>query len=140
MRSSYSLTKWMYNYSNEYENIKAELDAGADVNSIREGCKYPVLFLTRDPNVAKLLINRGANVNYRVDNISPLIYFAENGRIEIVRLILESQRFESSDKEIAVKRAKKEGHTEVARIIYNYGIPESEHIRPLSLFEKNQVE
>ena len=130
----------MYNYSDEYDNIKLQLDLGVDVNELRKGYNLPVLFSVRDPKIAKLLINRGANVNFECDGITPLIHFTDNENSDIVRLILETGKCTDLDKEKAIKLALKHQkqyftHSEIIRLIHNSSLPESLHIKPLSLFD-----
>jgi ankyrin repeat protein len=74
----------------DFDKIKTLLDAGMDPNTTdSEGAS--ALNTTEDVKVARLLIERGANVNaFKAPNCSPLVVHAGAGNIKIVELLLNS--------------------------------------------------
>ena len=76
------------------DTVKALLDAGADPNlASREAMKVTPLAsasAARELDIARILIEHGANVNARAANdLTPLHESAATGKVEFVKLLLE---------------------------------------------------
>jgi hypothetical protein len=98
--------KWIYNYSNDYEQIKNVIEyhgSNLDLNAYKEShtayrdYDRNVLWQVIDPRIGKLLIDKGILVNERIDYDSPLLFHARSGNMGILRIILESNMFEKND-------------------------------------------
>ncbi len=73
------------------EEVRAALDAGADVNRRGAGGESPLLAAVRRGalDIATLLLDRGAEVDRRDDfGNTPLMLAAARGQVEMVRLLL----------------------------------------------------
>jgi ankyrin repeat protein len=82
-------------YSREYELIEARLDAGADLNQLREGrpddSLLSVAVSTEAEAVAMALISRGANVNFAdSQGKTALHHAAVSGSAELIAALLEA--------------------------------------------------
>lgn len=64
---------------------------GADLNRLRSASDSPLLFSVQDPAIARLLIERGANVNATdADGTTPLMQAVRNRNPELVQVWIEA--------------------------------------------------
>jgi ankyrin repeat protein len=86
----------------DLEMVRVLLDYNADVNARDEDNWTPILDVSSRyhfhdrlkisvlrPDVARLLLERGADINARIDDWTPLHVAAEYGRVEVVCVLLE---------------------------------------------------
>jgi ankyrin repeat protein len=110
------------------EEILRLLDAGADVNAGREYDGITPLMLANAPKIAKLLIDRGADVNAR-DNEgrTPLLWFLlglahKRTAEKYIRTLLEAGA--------GVRVQSPEGHTAQALAESKYGLDVAKLLEP----------
>lgn len=114
--------------------IKKLIDNGANVNQVYwdNGGEtlLEVAISARQVEVLKLLLEAGANPNYRVFSSSPLLNAAGYGCIEIVKILIESganiNDIDNSPLNTAVIR----GHLEVVKLLIQSGAN-------INIFEQN---
>ena len=75
------------------------------------------------PDIVKLMLDRGANINYRgqfSDNTA-LILASANGHIDIVRLLLDKGADVHAANEYALRLASTNGHIDIVRLLLDKG-------------------
>lgn len=107
------------------ETVKTLLDAGADVNlASRESMKVTPLAsasAARQLEIARMLIERGADVNARASNdFTPLHESAASGKIDFALLLLEhgaNVNAKTRDGKTPLDYAREGGHDEMVELL-----------------------
>ena len=95
--------------TNDFEAVRSLIDEGHDVNELRASCEFmnkrirdcsndqhpiPLLYITifhNNIDIAKLLIDNGANVNLKTeDGMNPLLMATLVERLDIVELLIDN--------------------------------------------------
>lgn len=107
--------------------VKKMIDMGADVNVASNRYSTALMAAAKigHPDIVKLLVSKGANINARNadHNITPLIWAANGGHLSIVKFLLEK----GADKNIltnndytAARIANENGHYSIVDLINQY--------------------
>jgi ankyrin repeat protein len=108
------------------ETVETLLDAGADVRQVsqtpmRNEALHAVLALSKDGDVTRLLIERGADVNaMQTAGYRPLHQAAVAGREDLVRMLLSAgaeQTARCDRGKTPAEYARERGHTAVAELL-----------------------
>ena len=72
------------------QGVRLLLDKGADP-TVANSANYTCLHMTDDGEIARMLIEKGADINARMvwDKHTPLHEAAQNRRIEVLKVFLE---------------------------------------------------
>ncbi len=105
--------------------IKEWTDAGHDVNNtilVDDQKITPLSYacLKANPEMVKLLLKKGAQVNLKIDFQDALMYAAMGGNVEIIELLLNSGANPMNENRIgkcARDLAKDNGHVEAHRLL-----------------------
>ena len=111
----------------DLDEVRARLDAGADVNAAVDGDGSPLIAAARAGNhaIVTLLLDRGADINLGVEGDgNPLIMAAAEGHLEIVDLLLargaDVNAVVPSD-ENALIQASGGGHLDIVQLLVSRG-------------------
>jgi uncharacterized protein len=116
-------------YLGQKETTEYLIGKGADVNAVaRNTTGFTALtgaVANNHTEIAKLLVRRGAQVNYRYEGgFSPLMGASENGNVELVNFLLENGADPSAktkDGRTSMSFAKEKNHSEVIEILKKHG-------------------
>jgi len=119
---------------NNIEKVKKAINAGAYLNYFNNppvGCGKRYCRFLGSPladalwagriEIAKLLIEKGVNINTQVNKIYPIEFASDRGFIKIVELMLKKSPREISKKK-ALYVAAEMGHLEIIKLFERYGI------------------
>jgi len=110
---------------NDIQGVKNALDNNIDVNSKDANKRSLLLIATNNGHIemAKLLVQYGANVNLQADNMdSPFLYAGASGQTELVKLFLDhGARFDLFNRYngTALIPACERGHVETVKLLAN---------------------
>jgi cytohesin len=102
-------------YRGHIEIVRALIDAGADVNKVRDNGMTPLFAAAYKGHgdIVRALIDAGADVNKaRDDGATPLFAAAQQGHVEIVRALIDA----GAD----VNKARDVGETLLMRLVVEY--------------------
>jgi uncharacterized protein len=116
-------------YLGQKETTEYLIGKGADVNAVaRNTTGFTALtgaVTNNHTEIVKLLVKRGAQVNYRYEGgFSPLMGAAENGNIELVNFLLENGAdpdARTKDGKTPMSFAKERNHGEVVQTLKRHG-------------------
>ncbi len=105
--------------------IKEWIDAGHDINSyisVNDQKITPLSYaaLKANPEMVTLLLNKGAQVNLKIDFQDALMYAAMSGNVEIIEALLKAganPMNENNNGKCARDLAKDNGHVEAQRVL-----------------------
>lgn len=110
---------------NNLAEVAEALKNGSDVNAVDSKNRSLLLIATnnQNPEMAKLLVEHGANVNQQADNLdSPFLYAGATGQTDLVKLYLANgARFDIFNRYngSALIPACERGHVETVRLLAN---------------------
>lgn len=110
---------------NNVAEVAEALKNGSDVNAVDSKNRSLLLIATnnQNPEMAKLLVEHGANVNQQADNLdSPFLYAGATGQTDLVKLYLANgARFDIFNRYngSALIPACERGHVETVRLLAN---------------------
>ena len=120
--------------------VQKLIDEGHDVNETDKNCsnhKAALHYASSEnkPEVVKILIDSGADVNIKDDYTStaPLHISASNGYTRVTQLLLENGAevdLKGSEGETPLAQATLSGHTEDAKLLIDYGANGEYHLWP----------
>jgi ankyrin repeat protein len=112
------------------EVVRALLDGGADVDRQEEGLGSTALMMAlhaSDPETARLLISRGADVTLAGGGYAPIILAASKSTVDVVELLIEHGAIADAREEVHLVRAMhgaaRGGRTDVVRVLLAAGVP-----------------
>src|SRR3989449_6765119 len=116
-------------YLGQKETTEYLIGKGADVNAVaRNTTGFTALtgaVANNHTEIAKLLVKRGAQVNYRYEGgFSPLMGASENGNVELVNFLLENgadPTAKTKDGETPLGLAREKNHAEVVEALKRHG-------------------
>jgi uncharacterized protein len=116
-------------YLGQKDAVQRLLEAGADPNAVAKnetGFTALTGAVSQNHNeVAKILVENGANVNYSYeDGFTPLIHAAHAGNFELVKLLLEkgaNPKAKNSEGKTPIAYAREKGHDKVTELLKTYG-------------------
>jgi ankyrin repeat protein len=116
-------------YLGQKETTEYLIGKGADVNAVaRNPTGFTALtgaVASNHIEIAKLLVKRGARVNYRYEGgFSPLMGAAEHGNVELVNFLLASgadPNAKTGDGKSPLSFAKEKNHVEVVEALKKHG-------------------
>ena len=111
------------------ETTEYLLGKGADVNAVaRNTTGFTALtgaVASNHTEIAKLLVKRGAEVNYRYERgFSPLMGASENGNVELVNFLLANgadPKAKTKDGKTSMSFAKEKNHVGVVEVLKRHG-------------------
>lgn len=107
--------------------VTSGLDAGCDVDGINEDGMSP-LFLASFMNrteISSLLIQRGANIDFRFQQMTPLMLAAQEGHVDVARILLDAGADvnASSDQGMtSLMIAIRDGHVPFVELLLTYRV------------------
>ena len=116
-------------YLGQKETTEYLIGKGADVNAVaRNTTGFTALtgaVANNHTEIAKLLVKRGAHVNYRYEGgFSPLMGASENGNVELVNFLLANgadPNAKTGDGKSPMSFAKEKNHVEVVETLKKHG-------------------
>jgi len=116
-------------YLGQRDTVQHLLEAGADPNAVAKnetGFTALTGAVSQNHNeVAKILVEKGANVNYSYEGgFTPLIHAAHAGNLELVKLLLEKgadPNAKNSEGKTPMAYARDKGHNKVVELLKTHG-------------------
>jgi uncharacterized protein len=116
-------------YLGQKESVEYLIDKGADLNALAKNeTGYTALTGAVSQNhndIARLLVNRGANVNHGYEGgFTPLMHAAYAGNLELVNLLLEhgaDPNAKNAEGKTPLTFARENGHAKLAELLKSHG-------------------
>jgi len=116
-------------YLGQKETTEFLIEKGADINAVaRNPTGFTALtgaVANNHTEIAKLLVKRGAQVNYRYEGgFSPLMGAAEHGNVELVNFLLANgadPNAKTKDGKSPISFAREKNHAEVVEVLKKHG-------------------